>query len=253
MLSQVHGHSHDAHVEEHRQEQLARGDLPQLGAGRHPSEGWWPRRRPQAPQETLDRSWGHESFGTRFSSWDPSPMPASATVSTLPPPPSPPTQPWTPPPRDKDLRARMPSTPLKLGQEPPCVAAKWEFPRQLRPGLSTLWTSLRMEASGGLRAVWSRKPQGGGGVLAHAGQQPASHWAGLTLGQACVCVFVCARAHACAGTRAMVASSSLSPAPSLPGWRWRCLAAQAPSPGSLLPAWLPSCSDPLGWRPSHRP
>lgn len=197
MLSQVHGHSHDAHVEEHRQEQLARGDLPQLGAGRHPSEGWWPRRRPQAPQETLDRSWGHESFGTRFSSWDPSPMPASATVSTLPPPPSPPTQPWTPPPRDKDLRARMPSTPLKLGQEPPCVAAKWEFPRQLRPGLSTLWTSLRMEASGGLRAVWSRKPQGGGGVLAHAGQQPASHWAGLTLGQACVCVFVCARAHRC--------------------------------------------------------
>lgn len=68
-----------------------------------------------------------------------------------------------------------------------------------------------------------------------------------------VCVYVCAHAHACAGTRAMVASSSLSPAPSLPGWRWRCLAAQAPSPGSLLPAWLPSYSDLLGWRPSHRP
>lgn len=33
MLSQVHGHGHDAHVEEHRQQQLAGGDLPQLGAG----------------------------------------------------------------------------------------------------------------------------------------------------------------------------------------------------------------------------
>lgn len=28
MLSQVHGHSHDAHIKEHRQQQLARGDLP---------------------------------------------------------------------------------------------------------------------------------------------------------------------------------------------------------------------------------
>lgn len=33
MLGQVHGHGHDAHVKEHGQQQLARGDLPQLGAG----------------------------------------------------------------------------------------------------------------------------------------------------------------------------------------------------------------------------
>lgn len=33
MLGQIHGHGHDSHVKEYGQQQLARGDLPQLGDG----------------------------------------------------------------------------------------------------------------------------------------------------------------------------------------------------------------------------
>lgn len=122
VLGQVHSHGHDAHVKQHGEQELARRDLPQLGV--QVGQVLWllcsPGNRGTGGGET------QPSLGQ---TWPPAP---------------------TTPPRTCGSHCR-PRPPLAKPQEPgsrQAQTAKWEFPSRHRPGLSTLWPSLRREASG---------------------------------------------------------------------------------------------------------